>query len=81
MQVKSGSKSLIFKFTYNPLWDNMDWTSIWSQFRKEMRVDGFFTRADRILLSRKKGASLGDLANASNKNSLAEFIRIQPAHA
>ena len=66
-----GKPPLVFKVSYNPLWDQMDFGPIWKVLRHEFEAAGFFDERDRFILSRSKASSLGDLANAGNKKSLA----------
>lgn len=62
---------LVFKITYNPLWDQMNFGQIWTYLKEHMEQVGFLKQTDEIILSRSKASSLGDLVNASNKKTLA----------
>lgn len=65
-----GPAPIIFKASYNPLWDRMDFAPVWKLLREEFAPLGLISAVDRIVLSRKRAASLGDLVNTSNKRTL-----------
>lgn len=66
----SAEEPLIFKTSYNPLWEQLNVQSVLQPLKADFLQYGLLDNTDRIIVSQSIEPSLGDLANAGHKKSL-----------
>ena len=70
---KDKVETLIFKSTYNPLWEGTNMKTVWDAILTTWESLEFLPTNTRVIHSQSKPPALGDLFNRKNKETIERF--------